>query len=42
MQLRYSGTIMKPEDSMKKVSSIAWAPSGKKLAIAAADRVIIK
>jgi hypothetical protein len=27
------------EDSMKKVSAITWASSGKKLAVAAADRV---
>ncbi len=27
------------EDSMKKVSAITWAPSGKKMAVAAADRV---
>lgn len=40
MQLRYSGNIMPFEDSMKKVSAITWAPSGKKLAVAAADRVI--
>jgi hypothetical protein len=40
MQLRYSGNIMPFEDSMKKVSSITWAPSGKKMAVAAADRVI--
>jgi len=40
MQLRYSGNIMPFEDSMKKVSAITWASSGKKLAIAAADRVI--
>lgn len=40
MQLRYSGNIMPFEDSMKKVSAITWASSGKKLAVAAADRVI--
>ncbi len=39
MQLRYSGNIMPFEDSMKKVSAITWASSGKKLAVAAADRV---
>lgn len=39
MQLRYSGNIMPFEDSMKKVSAITWAPSGKKMAVAAADRV---
>ena len=39
MQLRYSGNIMPFEDSMKKVSAITWASSGKKIAIAAADRV---
>lgn len=27
------------EDSMKKVSAITWAPSGKKFAVGAADRV---
>jgi hypothetical protein len=41
MQLRYSGNIMPFEDSMKKVSAITWASNGKKLAVAAADRVII-
>ncbi len=41
MQLRYSGNIMPFEDSMKKVSAITWASSGKKMAVAAADRVII-
>lgn len=41
MQLRYSANIMKFEDGMKKVSAIAWAPSGKKLAIASADKVLI-
>lgn len=41
MQLRYSGNIMPFEDSMKKVSAITWAPSGKKMAVAAADRVLI-
>jgi hypothetical protein len=41
MQLRYSGNIMPFEDSMKKVSAITWASSGKKLAVAAADRVLI-
>jgi hypothetical protein len=39
MQLRYSTTIMKPEDGMKKVNSITWAATGKKCAVAAADRV---
>lgn len=39
MKLRYSGNIMPFEDSMKKVSAITWAPSGKKLAVGAADRV---
>ena len=28
------------EDSMKKVSAITWAPSGKKFAVGAADRVL--
>lgn len=41
MQLRYSGNIMPFEDSMKKVSAITWAPNGKKMAVAAADRVFI-
>lgn len=27
------------EDSMKKVAAISWAPSGKKFAVGAADRV---
>jgi len=40
MQLRYSGNIMPFEDSMKKVSAITWASSGKKLAVAAADRSV--
>ena len=39
MQLRYSANVMKFEDGMKKVSAIAWAPSGKKLAIGSADKV---
>ncbi len=39
MKLRYSANIMSFEDSMKKVSAIAWSPSGKKLAVGAADRV---
>ena len=29
------------EDSMKKVAAITWAPSGKKIAVGAADRVNI-
>lgn len=29
------------EDSMKKVAAITWSPSGKKLAVGAADRVIL-
>lgn len=40
MKLRYSGNIMPFEDSMKKVAAITWAPSGKKLAVGAADRVV--
>ena len=40
MKLRYSGNIMPFEDSMKKVSAITWSPSGKKLAVGAADRVL--
>ena len=39
MQLRYSANVMKFEDGMKKVSAIAWSPSGKKLAIGSADKV---
>ena len=39
MKLRYSGNVMPFEDSMKKVAAIAWAPSGKKFAVGAADRV---
>ena len=39
MKLRYSGNIMPFEDSMKKVSAITWASSGKKIAVGAADRV---
>ena len=41
MKLRYSGNIMPFEDGMKKVSAVTWAPSGKKLAVGAADRVLI-
>lgn len=41
MKLRYSGNIMPFEDSMKKVAAITWSPSGKKLAVGAADRVVI-
>jgi hypothetical protein len=41
MKLRYSGNIMPFEDSMKKDAAITWAPSGKKLAVGAADRVLI-
>jgi hypothetical protein len=40
MKLRYSGNMMPFEDSMKKVAAITWAPSGKKVAVGAADRVI--
>jgi hypothetical protein len=32
---------MKFEDGMKKISAIAWSSTGKKLAIASADKVII-
>lgn len=39
MKLKYSGNVMPFEDSMKKVSAITWAPSGKKFAVGAADRV---
>jgi hypothetical protein len=39
MKLRYAGNVMPFEDSMKKVASIAWAPSGKKFAVGASDRV---
>lgn len=41
MKLRYSGNIMPFEDSMRKVAAITWSPSGKKLAVGAADRVTI-
>lgn len=40
MKLRYAGNVMPFEDSMKKVAAITWAPSGKKFAVGAADRVI--
>jgi len=40
MKLRYSGNIMPFEDSMKKVAAITWSPSGKKLAVGAADRSV--
>lgn len=39
MNLRYSANIMKFEDGMKKISAIAWSSTGKKLAIASADKV---
>lgn len=39
MNLRYSANIMKFEDGMKKVSAIAWAHTGRKLAVASADKV---
>ena len=39
MKLRYAANVMPFEDSMKKVSAITWAPSGKKFAVGAADRV---
>ena len=42
MKLKYSGNVMPFEDSMKKVSAITWAPSGKKFAVGAADRVTFK
>ena len=29
------------EDSMKKVAALTWAPSGKKFAVGAADRVTL-
>ena len=41
MKLRYAGNIMPFDDSMKKVSAITWASSGRKLAVAAADRVVL-
>ena len=41
MNLRYSANIMKFEDGMKKISAIAWSSTGKKLAIASADKVLI-
>ena len=40
MNLRYSANIMKFEDGMKKVSAIAWSGTGRKLAIASADKVL--
>jgi hypothetical protein len=40
MQLRYSANLIPPVDGMQKVSAIAWAPNGKKFAVATADRVI--
>ena len=40
MNLRYSANVMKFEDGMKKVSAIAWSSTGKKLAIASADKVL--
>lgn len=41
MNLRYSANIMKFQDGMQKVSAVAWAPTGKKLAIASADKVLL-
>ena len=40
MKLRYAGNVMPFEDSMKKVAAITWAPSGRKFAVGAADRVL--
>ncbi len=39
MQLKYEGNVMPFEDSMRKVSALAWSPNGRKLAVGAADRV---
>ena len=39
MKLRYAGNVLPFEDGMKKVAAITWSPSGKKLAVGAADRV---
>lgn len=39
MKLRYSGNLIPPVDGMQKIAAVAWAPNGKKLAVATADRV---
>lgn len=39
MQLKYTGNLIPPVDGMQKISSIAWSPNGKKMAVASADRV---
>jgi len=41
MQLRFHGNLIPPVDGMQKISSIAWAPGGKKLAVCTAERVRI-
>lgn len=37
--LKHCANIQKASDAMKKVAAIAWAPNGKKLAVANSDRV---
>lgn len=39
MQLKYFGNLIPPVDGMQKISSIAWAPNGSKLAVCTAERV---
>jgi hypothetical protein len=34
MKLKYAKNIMPAQDGMQKIAAIAWAPNGKKMAVA--------
>lgn len=41
MQLKYVETINQATPGINKVTALCWAPSGRKLALCTADRMVI-
>lgn len=41
MQLRHLQSITQPSEGIQKVTSLCWAPNGKKLAVVTTDRVVV-
>lgn len=41
MQLRHLQSITQPMEGIQKVTSLCWAPNGKKLAVVTTDRVVV-
>lgn len=39
--LKYSSSLTQPTDGICKVTSVCWAPNGKKLAVCTTDRVVV-